>query len=53
MISREFAFCIVINYAYIGTWIHVHKTKFEKNSSLGYHHVVWNGKQNLQAYNVY
>ena len=37
MFSREFAFCLFINYAYIGTWIHVYKTTFEKkNSSLGY-----------------
>ena len=35
------------------TWMHMHKTKFEKNSSLGYHHVVWNEKQNLQAKNVF
>ena len=40
MFSREFAFCLFINYAHIGTWMHVHMTKFEKNSSLGYHHVV-------------
>ena len=37
MFSREFAFCLFINYAYIGTWMHVYKTTFEKkNSSLGY-----------------
>ena len=37
MFSREFAFCLFINYAYIGTWMHVCKTTFEKkNSSLGY-----------------
>lgn len=24
-----------------------------KNSYLGYYHVVWNGKQNIQAENVY
>ena len=37
MFSREFASCLVINYAYIGTWMHVYKTIFEKkNSSLGY-----------------
>ena len=37
MISREFAFCLFINYAYIGTWMHVYKTTFEKkNSSPGY-----------------
>ena len=31
------------------TWMHMHKTKFEKNSSLGYHHVVWNGKTKLAS----
>ena len=37
MFSREFAFCLFVNYAYIGTWMHVYKTTFEKkNSSLGY-----------------
>ena len=30
MFSREFAFCLFINYAYGGTWMHVHKTTFEK-----------------------
>ena len=40
MFSREFAFCLFINYAHIGTWMHLHKTTFEKNSSLGYHRVV-------------
>ena len=37
MFSREFASCLFVNYAYIGTWMHVYKTTFEKkNSSLGY-----------------
>ena len=37
MFSREFAFCLFMNYAYIGTWMHVYKTTIEKkNSSLGY-----------------
>ena len=49
MFSREFAFCLFINYAYTCTWIQVNKTTFERNSSLGYHHVVCNGKQNIQA----
>ena len=55
MFSREFAFCLFINYAYVCTWMHVYKTTFEKkkNSSLGFRHVVCNGKQNLQAKNVY
>ena len=30
MFSREFAFCLFVNYAYIGTWMHVYKTTFEK-----------------------
>ena len=30
MFSREFAFFLFVNYAYIGTWMHVRKTKFEK-----------------------
>ena len=30
MFSRQFAFCLFINYAYVVTWMHVHKTKFEK-----------------------
>ena len=30
MFSREFAFCLFINYAFICMWMHVHKTKFEK-----------------------
>ena len=34
-------------------WIHVHRTTFERNSSLRYHHVVWNGKQNIQAKKVF
>ena len=54
MFSREFAFCLFINYAFICMWMHVHKTKFEKiNSSVGYHQVVWNGKKNLQPKKLY
>ena len=30
MFSREFAIFLFVNYAYIGTWMHVRKTKFEK-----------------------
>ena len=30
MSSREFAFCLFINYAYVCTWMYVHKTTFEK-----------------------
>ena len=45
MFSREFAFCLLINYVYICTWMHVNKTTFDRNSSLGYHrHIVCNGK---------
>ena len=40
----EIALCLFINYAYIGTWMHMHKTTDERNNSLGYYHVVWNGK---------
>ena len=48
MFSRKLAFCLFINYAYIGSWMQVHKMTFEKkNSSLGYHYVVWNGKAKL------
>ena len=42
MFFREFAFCLFINYACIH--MHVNKTTFERNSSLGYHHVVCDGK---------
>ena len=52
MFSREFVFCLFINYAYICTWMHVHKTTFERNSSLRYHHVVCKGKQNMQTKKV-
>ena len=38
--SREIALCLFINYAYIGTWMHMHKTTVERNNSLGYYHVV-------------
>ena len=52
ILSREFAFCLFINYACICTWVHVHKTTFERNSSLGYHHVVWKGKEKIQTKKV-
>ena len=39
-ILQAIAFCLFINYAYICTWMHVHKTTFERNSSPGYHHVI-------------
>ena len=40
MFSSEFAFCPFINYAYlICTWMHAHRTKLERDSSLKYHHV--------------
>ena len=49
MFSGEFAFCLFVNYGYVCTWMHVHKTTFEekKNSSLGFRHVVCNGKTKL------
>ena len=40
LFARECAFFLVINYAYICTWMHVHGATFERNSSLGYNHVV-------------
>ena len=43
MFSREFAFCLFINYAYIGTWMHVYKTTFEKKKQFS----------GVQAKNVY
>ena len=54
--SREFAFCLFINYAYGCTWMHVHKTTFEKKnkySSLGFRHVVCYEKTKPQRKNVY
>ena len=36
MFSREFVFCLFINYAYMCRWIYVHRTTFERNNSLGY-----------------
>ena len=36
MFSREFAFCLFIDYAYMCGWIYVHRTTFERNNSLGY-----------------
>ena len=52
MFSREIAFCLFINYAYIWTWMHVHKMTFERNSSQT---ITWSemGKQNIQAKKVY
>ena len=44
-ILQAIACCLFINYACICTWMHVNKTTFERNSSLGSHHVVWKGKQ--------
>ena len=33
--STELAFCFFIYYAYICTWVYVHKTKFEKKKFSG------------------
>ena len=47
MFSREFAFCLFMYYAYIGTWMHVHKTKFEKKkqfSGVPSHGLKWENK---------
>ena len=53
--SREFYFCFVIKYAHKGTWMHMHRTKFERNSSLGGTIIVWSevGKQKIPAKKVY
>ena len=40
MFSRELAFCLSIIYAYICTWMHLHRTSLARNSSHGCHHVV-------------
>ena len=62
MFSWEFAFCLFINYAHIGTWMHMHKTKFEKKNkqtnkkkTVLWGTITWPeiGKQNLQAKSVY
>ena len=55
MFSREFAFFLFVNYAYIGTWMHVRKTKFEKKKTVLWGTITWSemGKQNLQAKNVF
>ena len=45
MFSRELAFCFAINYACTCMRMQVHKTTFERNSSLWYHHVVCQGKK--------
>ena len=34
-VLQGIASCLFINYAYICTWMHVHMTTFERNSSLG------------------
>ena len=52
MLSREFAFCFPTNYACTCMWMQVYKTTFERNSSLGYHHVICKGKQNIQTKKV-
>ena len=53
MFFREFAFCLFMYYAYIGTWMHVCETKFEKKNVL-WGSITWSemGKQNVQAKNV-
>ena len=49
LFARECAFFLVINYAYICTWMHVHGTTFERNSSLGI--ITWSemGKENMPS----
>ena len=39
MFSREFAFCPFINCENLCTWMYAHRTKFERDSSLKYHHL--------------
>ena len=40
MLSREFAFCLSIIYAYILAWMHLHRASLGRNSSHGYHYVI-------------
>ena len=53
MFSREFVFCLFINYAHICLWMYVYKATFERNSSLGYNTWSEMGKQNTQGKKVY
>ena len=39
MFSREFTFCPFINCENLCTWMYAHRTKFERDSSLKYHHL--------------
>ena len=41
MFSMEFTICLFINYTYIGRCMHIHRTTFQRNSSLGYHLQRW------------
>ena len=45
--------CLFRNYANTCTWMHVHRTTFERNSSLGYHHLVWKWENKTHAEKVY
>ena len=52
--SMEFTVCNFINYTYICRCMHIHRTTFEINSSLGYHLTRPEmEKQNTQAIKVY
>ena len=46
MFSREFAFCLFINYAYVCTWMHVYKTTFEKKKTVLWGSVTWSVMEN-------
>ena len=53
--SKEFAFHLFIKYAYMDTWKHVRKTKFEEKKTVLWGTITWSamGKLHLQAKNVY
>ena len=54
MFSKKFTICLFINYTYICRCMHIHRTTFERNSSLGYHLTRSEmEKQNTQATKVY
>ena len=54
MFSMKFTICLFITYTYIYRCMHIHRTTFEINSSLGYHLTRSEmEKQNTQAIKVY
>ena len=46
MFSREFAFCLLVNYAYVCTWMHVYETTFEKKKTFLWGSVTWSVMEN-------